>query len=109
MPNLDHFLRITISWPTIATDELATAALLLFFIALSIAEAHCPEIHSSYGSKVQSYRTNIALFLLNSALLPVVSASSLWLLADLYGNGGLLKHVPGPVWKIVLAFLALDL
>ncbi|MGR9087021.1 MAG: sterol desaturase family protein, partial [Gammaproteobacteria bacterium] len=33
----------------------------------------------------------------------------LWLLADLYGNGGLLKHVPGPVWKIVLAFLALDL
>lgn len=109
MLNLELFLEYTIKRPKITSGELATFSLLLFFIILSILEAHLPKIKSAQKLRNQSYRTNISLFLLNSALLPLFSASSLWLLADYYANRGLLSYVSSPVWQAILAFLVLDL
>lgn len=91
------------------SDEIAFIALLFFFGLLSFFENRKPaqKLHSKHLTL--SYKTNSALFAVNSIILSVLSVSSLLVLAEKYSGSGLLRHVSNPVARDILAFILLDL
>jgi sterol desaturase/sphingolipid hydroxylase (fatty acid hydroxylase superfamily) len=105
----NYMLLYTLPWATITAGELAAVILLMFFAMLSLLEAHFPKLKSSPTLRRQSYGTNISLFLLNSALLSVLSVFSLWMVADHFSEYGLLNYVSSSIVKAILVFLGLDL
>lgn len=107
--SLIHYLETNLSWPNITWGELASFILLLFFVMLSALEYRRPKRKWPLQQLRQSYRTNIGLFMLNSMVLSLISASSLFVLADRYSAGGLLNNFSNPVLKAGLSLLLLDL
>jgi sterol desaturase/sphingolipid hydroxylase (fatty acid hydroxylase superfamily) len=105
----NYMLLYTLPWATITAGELAALILLMLFAMLSLLEAHFPKLKSQPAVRRQSFGTNIGLFLVNSALLSVLSALFLWTVADRFSGYGLLNHVSSPIGKAFLAFLGLDL
>ncbi|MGZ8942508.1 MAG: sterol desaturase family protein, partial [Methylobacter sp.] len=105
----NYMLLYTLPWATITAGELVAVILLMFFAMLSLLEAHFPKLKSPPTLRRQSYGTNISLFLLNSALLSVLSVFSLWMVADYFSEYGLLNYVSSPIVKAILVFLGLDL
>jgi sterol desaturase/sphingolipid hydroxylase (fatty acid hydroxylase superfamily) len=96
-------------WPIELTGELVAFALLICFVGLSNLEARFPKIFHPTKQTRQSYQTNISLFVFNSVLMSVCSASTLFMIAERYSSYGLLNYVPNPGLKALLAFLAIDL
>lgn len=99
----------TIIWPTTISDRLATFILFLFFVILATLESHFPKRAFSGKGLRLSYRTNISLFIFNSTVLSLVSASSLLMLAEHYSGPGALNYFSSPGWRAILSFLVLDL
>ncbi len=99
----------SIAWPTIISGKLATFILLLFFIILTALESHFPKRKLSKKQLQLSYQTNIGLFIFNSTMLLLVSATPLLMLAERYSGPGLLSYFSNPVWRALLSFLLLDL
>jgi sterol desaturase/sphingolipid hydroxylase (fatty acid hydroxylase superfamily) len=97
------------SWPVELTGELVAFALMICFVGLSNLENRFPKINRPARQTRQSYRTNISLFVFNSLLMSVCSASALFMIAERYSSAGLLDPVSSPALKAILAFLAIDL
>jgi len=99
----------SITWPTIISGKLATFILLLFFVILTALESLAPKRKLPKKGLRLSYRTNISLFIFNSTVLSLVSATPLLMLAEHYSGPGLLSYFSNPIWRAFLSFLLLDL
>lgn len=97
------------AWPQITPALLASLALLLCFAVLTAVESRYPKNKTPANPLRHSYRTNLSLFAFNSALLSLLSVSSLLLLAETYASNGLLSALQNPVWQTILLFLLFDL
>jgi len=109
LSSITSFVETHLTWPAITSAELASSALLMFFVILSAIECYSPRVERPAIRVRQSYRTNIKLFIFNSLVLSMLSTSSLLLLAEHspdYDFPGYLEH---PAGKAVLSFLVLDL
>ena len=95
--------------PTIISGKLVAFILLLLFVTLTALEAHAPKRKLPKKQLRLSYRTNISLFIFNSIVLSLVSATPLLVLAEYYPGPGLLSYFSNPVWRAFLSFLLLDL
>jgi sterol desaturase/sphingolipid hydroxylase (fatty acid hydroxylase superfamily) len=109
MSHLTAFFESVITWAALTSGELATTALLVFFVILSTLEARTPKIRNTPSGKRRSIKTNINLFVFNSAALSLLPVSSLLILAEQYSGKGLLSYIVDPAWKIIISFLLLDL
>ena len=69
-------------WPTIIGGKLTTCILLAFFVILAVLESNVPKRKLPSKGLRRSYRANISLFIFNSAVLSIVSASPLLMLAE---------------------------
>ena len=96
-------------WPTMVPGEVLALTLLMVFAVLSTLEFHAPRTKLAAKHLRLSYRTNIGLFMVNSIVMSILSASSLLILAERYSAQGLLNMLPSSAWKAVLSFLVLDL
>jgi sterol desaturase/sphingolipid hydroxylase (fatty acid hydroxylase superfamily) len=99
----------SITWPTIMTGKLAACSLLLFFVILAALEFQSPKRKLPKQGLRLSYRTNISLFIFNSTVLSLASATPLLMVAEHYSGSGLLSYFSNPVWRGFLSFLLLDL
>ena len=107
--SLIHYVESNLSWPSITSDELMNLGLLMCFIILSAIETQRPKRKWPLKQLRQSYRTNIGFFILNSAILSLMSASSLFMLAERHSDDGLLNSLSNPFLKNLISFLLLDL
>ncbi len=107
--SLTTFLESHLTWSSIMSGELATFTLLIVFAVLLALEFSYPKRKLPFKHLRQSYKTNVSLFIVNSIVISLVSASSLLVLAERYSDKGLLSHISSPAWKAVLSFLMLDL
>lgn len=105
----NYMLLYTLPWAGMTADEVAALILLMFFAMFSSLEGRIPKLSSRPALRRQSFGTNMGLFLVNSALLSVLSAVTLWMAADRFSSRGLLNSVSNPIVKAVLVFLGLDL
>ncbi|MGR9085886.1 MAG: sterol desaturase family protein [Gammaproteobacteria bacterium] len=92
----------------LSTKDSASLFLLMFFLMMSLLESYFPERKMKAAWRF-SYRINLSLLLFNSAVLSMLSVSTLMILAEKYSDGGLLSAISNPVGKALLAFLGLDL
>ncbi|MCX7098561.1 MAG: sterol desaturase family protein [Methylococcales bacterium] len=109
MLNLTHISEIHFRWPSSLSGEVLALTLLIVFALLSTLESCAPQKKQAAKHLRLSYKTNISLFLVNSIALSLVSASSLFLLAERYSSQGLLNRLPSPALKAIVSFLMLDL
>jgi sterol desaturase/sphingolipid hydroxylase (fatty acid hydroxylase superfamily) len=107
--SLITFVESYLTWLSSLSGELATYSLLVVFVILSALELNHPERSVPLKQLRQSYQTNIGLFIFNSIVISLLSATPLVMLADHYSDRGLLSYVSNPGWKALLAFLLLDL
>lgn len=100
----------TIKLPTQLPAELLAFTLLIAFAMLSTLEFYAPRDKLPSWPLRRSYLTNISLFVVNSCIVSVLSASSLLALAERYSHHNVLNnYLPSPAWQAALAFLLLDL
>lgn len=107
--SLITFVESYLTWLSSMSGKLATFTLLLVFVVLSALELNHPERKLPLKQLRRSYQTNISLFIFNSIVISLLSATPLLMLADRYSDRGLLSYVEGPVWKTLLSFVLLDL
>lgn len=91
------------------SGELATLILLIAFVVLSALELNYPKRGLSLKQSRQSYRTNVSLFVFNSLVISLLSATPLLMVAERYSDRGLLSYIANPAWKALLSFVLLDL
>jgi len=91
------------------SGELATLILLIAFVVLSALELNYPKRGLSLKQSRQSYRTNVGLFVFNSIVISLLSATPLLMVAERYSDRGLLSYIANPAWKALLSFVLLDL
>jgi sterol desaturase/sphingolipid hydroxylase (fatty acid hydroxylase superfamily) len=91
------------------SGELATLILLIAFVVLSALELNYPKRGLSLKQSRQSYRTNVSLFIFNSLVISLLSATPLLMVAERYSDRGLLSYIANPAWKALLSFVLLDL
>lgn len=106
---LNRYLEYEIAWPGFSNKQMASLALLIIFILFAALEHNQPKYRLALKLQLQSYCTNISLFLFNSTLLSLLSVSGLLMLAERYGEKGLLAQISNPWNQAVLALLILDL
>ncbi|WP_333874009.1 sterol desaturase family protein [Methylobacter sp.] len=107
--SLITFVEFYSTWLSNLSGELATFALLIAFVVLSALELIYPKRRLPLKQLRQSYRTNVSLFVFNSIVISLLSATPLLIMADRYSDRGLLDYIANPVWKALLSFLLLDL
>lgn len=107
--SLITFVESYLTWLSSMSGQLATFTLLIVFVVLSALELNYPKRRLPLKHLRQSYQTNVSLFVFNSIVMSLLSATSLLLVADHYSGRGLLSYIEGPAWKGLLSFLALDL
>ena len=107
--SLTQYVESNLDWPSITSGELASFSLLIAFAILSVIESQRPNRKWPLKSLRQSYRTNIGLFFFNSAVLSIMSASSLFILAEHNSYDSLLNKLSNPLLKVAISFLLLDL
>lgn len=98
-----------LTWLSNMSGDLATFTLLIGFVVLSALEFNHPKRQLPLKQLRHSYRTNIGLFVFNSMVISLLSATPLLMLADRYSDRGLLIHIANPAWKALLSFVSLDL
>ena len=97
------------SWPTISPSALALFILICAFGILSTLERHAPKAKQPQKLLRQSYKTNFSLFLFNSIVMSLISATSLLMVARHNFFEGLLSGISDPAGKVILYVLSLDL
>ncbi|NOT13122.1 MAG: DUF2934 domain-containing protein [Methylococcaceae bacterium] len=98
------------SWPTFEPETLALLILIMVFGLLAALEQHAPKTKVPRKQLQQSYKANFSLFLFNSLVMSILTATSLLIVAKHpLLDQGLLSLVANPVVKTILAFLSLDL
>ncbi len=97
------------SWPTISPGALTVFILVLAFGLLSVLEQHAPKVKQPKKALRQSYQTNFSLFLFNSVVMSLFSATSLMIIAKQHVFQGLLSDLSDPLAKMILSLLSLDL
>ncbi len=107
--SLITFVESYLTWPSRMSGHLPTFSLLIAFVVLTALELHRPKRRLALKQLRQSYQSNISLFIFNSLMISLLSATPLLLVADRYSNRGLLNYIDNPVWKCLLSFLLLDL
>ncbi|PKM10227.1 MAG: fatty acid hydroxylase [Gammaproteobacteria bacterium HGW-Gammaproteobacteria-10] len=106
---LTEYAASNLTWPRITSGEWASFALLMVFVVLTAIERHKPDRKWPQHRQKQSRRTNIGFLMLNSSLLSLLSASSLYLVAEQNAYQGLLGRLSNPWLKACVSFLLLDL
>lgn len=101
--------KLNWSWQDLPPGALAALILTLLFGIFTALELHAPRQKIAKKWLRQSYSTNLSLFVLNSLIMSVLSASSLWIVAKHNLAQGLLSVISNPIWKVVLSLLSLDL
>lgn len=107
--SLITFVESYLIWLSSMPGKLATSILLIVFVALSALEFFRPKRRLPAKPLRRSYQTNIGLFMFNSIVISLLSATPLLMLAERYSDRGLLSHIDNPGWKALLSFLLLDL
>jgi len=107
--SLTTFLESYFIWLSSMPGELATFTLLMVFITLSALELNYPKRRLPLTQLRQSYQTNVGLFVFNSIVISLLSATPLLMTAEHYADRGLLSYIAHPAGKALLSFLALDL
>ncbi len=97
------------AWTTLAPGTAAALVLLLSFAVLAAIELHAPKQKMSKQLLRQSYNANFSLFIFNSLIMSLLSASMLWIVAKQHFSQGLLHVITNTAWKVVLSLLSLDL
>jgi sterol desaturase/sphingolipid hydroxylase (fatty acid hydroxylase superfamily) len=97
------------TWPTISPAALTLFILVSAFGILSTLERHVPKAKQPRKQLRQSYQTNFSLFLFNSVVMSLLSATSLLMIARYPLFEGLLSGISDSVGKIILSLLSLDL
>jgi sterol desaturase/sphingolipid hydroxylase (fatty acid hydroxylase superfamily) len=96
-------------WPSITPDALATFVLAFSFTLLAVMEFRAPKQKIAKRWLQQSYTTNFSLFIFNSLIMSLLSASTLWIVAKHNVNQGLLSGLTNPIYKVLLSLLVIDL
>ncbi|MGR8999381.1 MAG: sterol desaturase family protein [Gammaproteobacteria bacterium] len=109
MLSLTTLLELNFRWPTMVPGEILALTLLMVFAILMALEHQAPREKLPAKHLLQSYKTNLGLFIVNSIAMSFVSASSLLILAKRFSDKGLLSAISSAAWKAVLSFLLLDL
>jgi len=107
--SLITFVESYLTWLSSLSGDLATFSLPIAFVVLSAFELNHPERSLPLKQLRRSYRTNIGLFVFNSLVISLLSATPLLMLAEHYSDRGLLSHVSNPAWRALLSFVLLDL
>lgn len=107
--SLITFVESYLTWLSSLSGKLATFILLIVFVMLAALELHYPKRKLRLNQLRQSYQTNISLFIFNSIVISLLSATPLLMVAEHYSDRGLLSHISNPVWKALLSFILLDL
>ncbi len=107
--SLISLYQIDWSWPTITPETAGAVVLLAAFCMFTSLEIQAPFHKVSRQLLRQSYSANLSLFLFNSVVMSLLSASMLWIVAKQQFSFGLLHAVPNPAEKAVISFLLLDL
>jgi len=107
--SLITFVETYLTWLSSMPGKLAAFTMLILFIALSALELAYPKRSFPIKQLRRSYQTNIGLFVFNSVVVWLLSATPLLLVAGRHSGWGLLNYVANPAWKALLSFLALDL
>jgi len=98
-----------LAWPEFTPEGLRTALILIGFAVLFALEARFGYRKSLAKITRQSYVSNTATFVLNDTLMSLLSVSSLLLVAERYGDMGILAQISSPFWQAVLSLVLLDL
>ena len=107
--SLSYHIESELSWPSITSGDLASLALLMFFVILSVIESYRPKRNWPLKKLRRSYRANIGLFIVNSTILSLISASSLFVMARQYSSESVLDSLSNPLLKAGISFVLLDL
>lgn len=98
-----------LAWPELAPEELRTPLILIGFAVLFVLEARLGYANTPVSMVRQSYVSNTATFVLNDVLMSLLSVSSLLLMAERFGAGGILAHISSPFLQAALSLVLLDL
>jgi sterol desaturase/sphingolipid hydroxylase (fatty acid hydroxylase superfamily) len=107
--SLITFVESYLTWLSSMSGKLATFTLLIVFVVLSALELTHPKRRLPIKQLHLSYQTNISLFVFNSIVISLLSATPLLMVAERYSDLGLLNYIEGPAWKALLSFVLLDL
>lgn len=107
--SLITFVESYLTWLSSLSGKLTTFSLPIAFVVLAALELNHPERRLPLKQLRRSYQTNINLFIFNSIVISLLSATPLLMLADRYSDRGLLSYIANPAWKALLSFLLLDL
>jgi sterol desaturase/sphingolipid hydroxylase (fatty acid hydroxylase superfamily) len=97
------------SLPILSPSTGAVFILLISFAGFAGLEKHAPRNKVSTQLLRQSYNANLSLFMFNSLIMSLLSASMLWIVARQHFSQGLLSYIPNSGWKVAIALLSLDL
>ena len=95
-------------WLKLLGEDLMPTIILLCFVTLMLIEMIREICNQSQRIRIQSYLTNIAMFVFNTSILSMLSISSLLLLAERYHHNGLLNIYNQPV-QVLFSFILFDL
>lgn len=107
--SLITLVKSYLTWLSSMSGELAAFILLIAFAVLAAIELNYPKRNLSLKQSRQSYQTNVGLFIFNSIVISLLSATPLLVVAEHYSDRGLLSYIANPAWKALLSFLLLDL
>jgi sterol desaturase/sphingolipid hydroxylase (fatty acid hydroxylase superfamily) len=106
---LTSFYVLNWQFPPVSSDTLATFILVLSFATLVALEVSAPRIKMPKQLLRQSYNTNFSLFIFNSLMMSLLSASSLWIVAKQHFSQGVLNLASNYGCKVAISLFALDL
>jgi len=107
--SLISIYQFNCSWSALSPSTAAVFVLLISFAGFAAMEKHAPKNKVPTQCLRQSYNTNLSLFIFNSLIMSLLSASMLWIVARQHFSQGLLSYIPNGGWKVVIALLSLDL
>ncbi len=97
------------SWSALSPSTGAVFILLISFAGFAALEKHAPRNKVSTQLLRQSYNANLSLFMFNSLIMSLLSASMLWIVARQHFSQGFLHVITNPLLKVGLSLLSLDL
>jgi sterol desaturase/sphingolipid hydroxylase (fatty acid hydroxylase superfamily) len=101
--------EIHFTWPTFEPTQTAVFILATFFSLCFVREIKSPKIKVSKNQLRQSFKANFSLFLFNSVIMNLISATSLLVVAQFHVFNGLLTIVSSFTLKTLIALISLDL
>jgi sterol desaturase/sphingolipid hydroxylase (fatty acid hydroxylase superfamily) len=107
--SLISFYQFNWSLPSLSPCTGAVLILLVSFAGFAAMEKHAPRSRVPTQCLRQSYNANLSLFMFNSVVMSLLSASMLWIVARQHFSQGLLSYIPNSGWKVALSLLSLDL